>query len=344
MTKPNTSVLSTDKLTIGYKGKKSIERTVAKDLFLELKSGKFICLLGPNGAGKSTLIRTLSGIQEPLSGSIDLIGQKLDQMDPKERARSVSLVLTDTLPVGIFTAYSLVALGRHPHTKWSGGLTQNDHDKINWALKAVNAEALADRNISELSDGEKQKIMIARALAQEAQLMLLDEPTAYLDILRRVELMRTLRDLSHNENLSILLSTHDLELAMRSADELWLFSENGSITKGHPEHLALTGEIARVFSNKELDWDIEQGSFRIHREACLHASLKGEGPAKVWTQRTLSRLGYGLTDDKHQVAFSIAITNSTASPIWEVTHKEGNSKFNSLEELCNWIQSLPSNH
>ncbi len=338
------AVLSTQDLAIGYKGKRSVVSTIAKNLSLDLNPGQFVCLLGPNGAGKSTLIRTLSGIQKPLSGAITLNGQDLNHLDPKDRARSVSLVLTDTLPVGIFTVYSLVALGRHPHTNWSGGLTEKDHAKIDWALKAVKAEALANRQISELSDGEKQKVMIARALAQEATLMLLDEPTAYLDIIRRVELMRTLRDLAHNEGLTILLSTHDLELAMRSADELWLFSEDGSVSKGQPEHLALTGEIARIFTNDELDWDVEHGSFRIHRESCLSVVLQGQRAPRIWTQRTLARLGYGLTENEQQSSFSINIIGDNEHPIWEVSTGVEKQRLHSLEQLCDWILARGHSH
>lgn len=334
------SILSTQDLRIGYRIRKHPERTVAKDINLSLMPGEFVCLLGPNGAGKSTLIRTLCGIQAPLAGYVRVGDVILDRMSPKERARSVSIVLTDGLPIGVFTAFSLVALGRHPHTKWSGSLSDHDRKQISWALDAVDAGSLAQRQVSELSDGERQKVMIARALAQEAKLMLLDEPTAYLDILRRVELMRTLRDLARKEGLAILLSTHDMELAIRCADRLWLFSEKGELTSGTPEHLALSGKIAEVFNNDALDWDSEQGNFRLHRKPCLHVKLEGDGAASGWTARALARLGYGITDNDEQARFRVFVGTSQNGHFWSVNQDGDNILFSNLDEFCGWLMTF----
>jgi iron complex transport system ATP-binding protein len=331
-------MLETKGLSIGYPGRRQGQRLVAGGLDLSLSRGKFVCLLGPNGAGKSTLIRTLSGIQPSLSGTVSLAGKPLDQLSPQTRARTISLVLTNTMPSGIFTAYSLVALGRHPHTNWNGNLTDRDLEKIDWAIKAVKAEDLASRQLSELSDGERQKIMIARALAQEAPLMLLDEPTAFLDILRRVELMRTLRRLAHDQDMAILQSTHDLELALRSADELWLFSESGTITKGTPESLALNGKIAEVFGNSELNWDKENGSFHIHEAPCQYVKLQGLGPELLWTKRALSRLGYGVTENDLESICSISIEDSGLSSVWKVVLPQEALTFESLESLTHWFE------
>lgn len=337
---PHKAILSTQDLKIGYHIRKHPERVIGDKLNLSLKPGEFVCLLGPNGAGKSTLIRSLCGIQKPLGGYIRMGDILLDRMTPRERARNVSIVLTDALPVGIFTAFSLVALGRHPHTKWSGGLSDRDREQISWALDAVNAGSLAERQVSELSDGERQKVMIARALAQEAKLMLLDEPTAYLDILRRVELMRTLRDLARKEGLAILLSTHDMELALRCADRLWLFSENGELTTGTPEHLALSGQIANVFTNEALDWDAEHGNFRLHREACLYVKLEGKGHAAIWTTRALARLGYGITQDADRAEFRIFIGGGPRGPIWSVNYQGDTTQFSTLDEFCGWLSGF----
>ena len=333
-------ILEAAGLSIGYPGSRNEKNIIATDLDLTLHPGRFVCLLGPNGAGKSTLIRTLSGIQPGLEGEVTLEGEALDKLDPQTRARTISLVLTNTMPLGIFTAYSLVALGRHPHTNWNGYLTDHDREKIDWAIKAVKAETLASRHISELSDGERQKIMVARALAQEAPLMLLDEPTAYLDILRRVELMRTLRKLAHDQNMAILQSTHDLELALRSADELWLLSENGKITKGTPESLALSGKMAEVFGSSELDWDADQGSFHVHEEPSMFVTLEGKGPELLWTKRTLNRLGFGVESEGRETSYSIAIEKDGSSVVWTVIKDAQQLKFKSLETLIEWIEGL----
>lgn len=325
--------LQAEGLSVGYQVKGSSARSVASDLNVKLVPGEFVCLLGPNGVGKSTLIRTLAGMQKPLAGSIRISDTPIAKMNPKEKARSVSVVLTDSLPHGLFDAYSVVALGRHPHTGWTGSLGPSDRERIEWALKAVGAWNLAYRQVSELSDGERQKVMIARALAQETNLILLDEPTAFLDLPRRVELMRTLRDLARREGLSILLSTHDLDLALRSADKLWLLGEGGTLKTGMPEELALDGFIAKTFTSSEVDWDSEQGSFRMHRHTCATVSLEGTGASRIWTQRALTRIGYDVVGAEKESKLRIRISNEDKSTVWDVESGSTKARYNTLNTL-----------
>lgn len=329
--------LSTAALSIGYKAKGQPDRVVASDLNLDLQPGEFVCLLGPNGAGKSTLIRALAGMESPLGGSIEISGTDIETLSPKQRARQISVVLTESLPVGMFSARSLVALGRHPHTSWTGNLTDLDQDRIEWALATVDATSLADRQVSELSDGERQKIMVARALAQEASIMLLDEPTAYLDLPRRVELMRTLRELTRKEGLSVLLSTHDLDLALRSADRLWLFSEDGKLVTGMPEELALEGTLQAAFASDKLDWDEEQGSFRLHREPSKFVYLEGKGAAYSWTRRALARIGYGVIANVEGSEIRIQISEGDEITVWNV---DRGGSLESFESLATVVASL----
>lgn len=330
--------LSASALSIGYKIKGEPDRVVASKLDLALQPGEFVCLLGPNGVGKSTLIRALTGMENPLGGSIEISGTNIKNLSPRQRARQVSVVLTESLPVGMFTARSLVALGRHPHTSWTGGLTDRDQERIEWALKTVDAASLADRQVSELSDGERQKIMVARALAQEASIMLLDEPTAYLDLPRRVELMRTLRELTRKEGLSVLLSTHDLDLALRSADKLWLFSEDGKLKTGMPEELALEGSLQAAFASDSLDWDDEQGSFRLHRDSSRYVQLEGEGAAYSWTRRALARIGYGIVEDSEKSEIRIRIRKFNSKTIWDLNSEGTGRACSSLSEVIQELQ------
>ena len=255
------------------------KETIVARLDCSLSGGEFVCLLGPNGAGKSTLIRTLAGIQKPLAGELRLSGKTMSDIAPRERARAVSVVLTEVMSSGVMDAYSLVSLGRHPYSGWFGGLNAQDHERIEWSIDAVGAGSLANRQVSELSDGERQKISVARALAQEAKLMLLDEPTVFLDLPRRVELLSILRDLAHRENLALLLSTHDLDLALRFADRLWLMTPEGNLLQGAPEALAINGQFAEVFATENLEWDTSSGSFCAHTGACLKVRLEGQGRA-----------------------------------------------------------------
>ena len=330
---PSTSLLTADSLQIGYRHH-GATTCIARDLNLELKAGEFVCLLGPNGAGKSTLIRTLAGMQAPLNGKVSLQGQSFQHIAPRERARQVSVVLTESMPIGMMDAYSLVSLGRHPYSGWLGGLSQHDRERIAWALNAVGAVELAARQVAELSDGERQKVSIARALAQEAKVMLLDEPTAYLDLPRRVELMSILRTLAQQEQMALLLSTHDLDLALRFADKLWVVTANGSLLQGYPEALALSGDFSNVFANENLEWDSEHGLFRTPKVPCLEAHIKGSGHGYLWTRRAVERLGFGIGNSE-----TAAFTVEVKSGRWKVERHRKTAEFRSIQDFIDWIKA-----
>lgn len=334
---------TTDRLTatdfsVGYQVN-GLPQATLEQLNIAIKRGEFICLLGPNGTGKSTLIRTLAGIQAPLGGELKLEGQSYKAISPRERARQVSIVFTDMMPIGMMDTYSFAALGRHPYSGWMGGLNDKDHARIQWALEAVDAVSLSQRQVCELSDGERQKVAIARALAQEARLMLLDEPTAFLDLPRRIELMRILRDLAHREQIGMLLSTHDLDLAIRYADRLWLIAPDGELLQGIPEELALSGALQRAFASDNLDWDSDSGSFRAHRTPCSFATLKGSGTETLWTQRAFERIGIGLTNDPAKASYHTRIENTGAETVWHLTYQSEAHTFTSIHGLIEWISS-----
>ncbi len=326
--------LSARRLSIGYRHKDATT-ALAEGLDLDLRSGEFVCLLGPNGAGKSTLIRTLAGLQPPLAGTLRLHGEEFGRFSPRQRARRLSVVLTDHPPTGMMDAQSLVALGRHPYSGWLGQLDEDDRRRIDQAIRAVGAEPLRHRPVEELSDGERQKISIARALAQEAKVMLLDEPTAFLDLPRRVELMALLRNLAHREGIGLLLSTHDLELALRFADRLWMLTAGGEWIQGPPESLVLDGSFDQVFASENLDWDPVLGSFRAHPEPCLHVNLKGEGLEYIWTRRALERLGFGLTDQPEKAALQIEIL---PGPIWRITRDGSTESVDRIAALIDRVR------
>jgi len=189
------SVLTCTNLSIGYRNQKTVTREISKDLNLHLDRGELICLVGPNGSGKSTLIRTLVGIQPPICGEILLGDTNIRDLSSEERAKTFSVVLTTPVQAGYLTAFDIVALGRFPYTNWAGRLTESDESIVLSALASVGARTLAHRFMHEMSDGERQKVMIARALAQDPELMVLDEPTAFLDLPHKIETMRILRGL-----------------------------------------------------------------------------------------------------------------------------------------------------
>ena len=289
------TILQTRDLCIGYAPKRRPRVEVAADIGVELLKGELVCLLGPNGAGKSTLMRTLAGLQKPLAGDVLLEDRDLHGLTESERARLLGLVLTERVDVGNLSAYALVALGRYPYTGWDGRLSHEDEEVVRWAIDAVGARDLAGRSVGELSDGERQKVMIARALAQEPAVLLLDEPTAFLDLPRRVEIVQLLRRLAGASDRAVLLSTHDLDLALRCADRLWLLPLDGPLQTGAPEDLVLSGAFQRAFADVEFDPAI--GSFQLTQEPEGEVGLVGEGLHALWTERALERAGFRVAED-----------------------------------------------
>ncbi|MBZ0276254.1 MAG: ABC transporter ATP-binding protein [Anaerolineae bacterium] len=335
----NAVVLSTHMLTIGYPVPRASARIIAAHITIGLHAGDMVCLIGPNGAGKSTLLRTLAGMQKPLVGRVMLAGQDVHQLDPLERARHLSIVLTDRVPYGMLSAYELVALGRHPYTDWSGRLSEQDETVVRWAIQAVGAVELAHRLVSELSDGERQKIMIARALAQEPSLIILDEPTAFLDLPRRVEIMRLLRQLARDTGRAVLLSTHDLDLALRLADSLWLMPGDGQVHSGAPEDLVLNGILGDAFHSDGVTFDLHSGAFVTQTPGGVPIRLTGEGIGEVWARRALERAGYTVTADGDAALAQIEALDVTP-PRWRLTRGDTMQDYTALGDLLAAVQLL----
>ncbi len=332
MTPPS---LRTTDLAVGYQNPRHSPLQVAAGVNAELRPGELVCLIGPNGAGKSTLLRTLAGMQKPLAGRVELLGHDIHRLSPPQRARYLAIVSTERPDIGLLSVYALVALGRHPYTGRLGYLTARDHAVVQRALEAVGAVALAERHFNTLSDGERQKALIARALAQEPEVMILDEPTAFLDLPRRIEILYLLRDLARRDGMSILLSTHDLDLALRSADQLWLLPGDGHLQTGLPEDLVLSGGLERAFATADVQFDLYNGSFEKHQPATQPVSLAGEGAPLRWTRRALRRVGYQITSSE-QPAIPHIICRSNH---WELRVHDRHHACQSLQELLNLLRS-----
>ena len=292
-------------LTIGYRPARSAVLEVARDLDLQLDGGELVALLGPNGSGKSTLLRTLAGLQRPLDGKVFLETRDLAELSPRERAQRLAVLFPGRIRDPNLTARQLVALGRHPHTGWWGGLGDEDLERIDSALETVDATDLANRRVVELSDGEHQKVSIARTLAQEARVVLLDEPTAFLDLPHRVELLLRLRQLTRRTGQAILLSTHDLDLALRSVDRLWLLSSGGSMAVGCPEDMVLEGSIREAFEYEGVSFDAESGAFRMQSVIRGKVRLEGRGLEFEWTRRALTRVGLAIDENELRVVVGV---------------------------------------
>ncbi|WP_080054225.1 ABC transporter ATP-binding protein [Spirosoma aerolatum] len=324
-------------LTIGYQTTGRQPVLVAEKINLDLRAGEFVCLLGPNGAGKSTLLRTLAGMQKPLAGVAELDGTNVHELPPRALAKYLSVVLTEKVDGGLLTSYEIVSLGRYPYTNWSGQLTAHDHERIAWAIEQVGANGLAHRSLNELSDGERQRVMMARALAQEPQVMLLDEITAFLDLPRRVEVMQLLQKMAHETGRAVLVSTHDLDLALRSADRIWLLAKGGELVAGAPEDLVLDGSFERVFGNDGLLFDRQTGAFRLEKPLTRTVTLTGDGETYTWTKRALERSGFAV---EPLATTRITIDYANGQPTWLLTEKSEPIRCDSIYHLMATLTQL----
>lgn len=298
-------------LTVGYN-----DLHLFKDLDLQLHAGELVCFMGPNGCGKSTLIKTLAGLLQPLSGTV-----------PKKDKKNIAVVLTDRIHSQHMTVNDLITFGRYPYLAWDLQLSDLDKEMISASIDLVRIGNLIDKKINELSDGQMQMVMIARALAQDTPVLLLDEPTAHLDLNNRLEVMNLLRRLAREKNKSILLATHELDLALQTADVIWLASGQ-TIKQGIPEDLVLDGSFDNVFQFK--GYDLKTG--KVQHEAYRNKSVKvtGEGPVVLWTRNALERNGFEV-DDNSPVEIEIANQG------WKLIHENFNKDFISINELVKFM-------
>ncbi len=303
---------------------------------LDVHDGRFVAVLGPNGAGKTTLLRALAGVSEPLEGVVSIGGTPLRRLGRDDRARTIAVVLTDHPDVGLLDVADVVGIGRHPHTGWSGRLTAHDRAVVADALAAVGASDLAGRQLGRLSDGQRQRVWIARALAQEPQVLLLDEPTAFLDLPGRVETVALLRRLAVERDLAVVASVHDLDLALRIADRVWLIDAQGRLTAGAPEDLALTGAIDEAFGRDDIRYDLATASFATPVDCCAEVGLVGmddDPVVKLWTERALSRAGALIVDGPAWLTVERSDTG------WRVVDPDGSCDVASLDDLVGTIRA-----
>ena len=257
----NNIILQTKNLSIGYTSKKEV-LTIASDINISLLKGKLITLIGGNGIGKSTLLRTITAIQTPISGEVTLNNKDIFSIENSVLAQQQSLVLTDKLPSSNLTVWELIALGRQPYTNWIGNLSDEDYSKINIAIQLTNIEHLSEKKHFEISDGQLQKVLIARALAQDTDLIILDEPTTHLDLFHKVSVFKLLQKLAHETNKCILFSTHDIDLAIQLSDEMIVMTKEKTI-QDQPCNLIEKGIFDTLFKDEHIVFDKTRGKFIV---------------------------------------------------------------------------------
>lgn len=324
-------ILSGKGLSIGYE-----THCVHQGLEFSLRSGELTSLLGPNGAGKSTLMRTIAALQPPLEGSLSLFGKEQNQYDVRERSRLIGVVLTDKAQIGGLTVSELVALGRQPHTGFFGRLRKEDKALVDSAIRSVGLGEKRNSFMAELSDGERQKAMIAKALVQECPLILLDEPTAFLDAASRIEITQLLHEIASTQQRAILLSTHDIELALTLSDRLWLLTKGG-LACGTPEDLVLNHQLDTLFSNPKVTFDYRSGQFTPKRDFSRKVFAQAEDEhLRHWVWNALHRMGFGEgTKEDSSAKITVLSKNQIL-----INNNREEATAHSFEEMTDFLNRL----
>ncbi len=326
------SVLQTHNLTLGYQNGQTTN-LLFENLNLSLWPGELVCFMGPNGIGKSTLIRTLAGLQNPLSGKISLpLTLPHDQRDDAtKRENSIAVVLTDRITATNMTVEELVTYGRYPFLNWNVKLSKEDKAVIARSIGQVRIQHLADKKLYELSDGQVQMALIARALAQDTPILLLDEPTAHLDLNNRLEIMNLLRNICRTTGKAVLMATHELDLALQTADLIWLATLSKTIKSALPEDLVLDGSFDEVFQFKGFDLRTGKVDHEAHRG--ISVRLVGEGHAYLWTKNALERNGFEIAPSgKIEI-----IIDHDMDLRWTVS---GGKKFKTIYDLLKELKKI----
>ena len=332
MKKEEKIAIELKQLTVGYEQQGEAPLEVLKDVNFNAAPGEMVALIGSNGIGKSTLLRTVAGFQSWFTGDIEIGGCHLKTLRPKEIARVMSFVSTENIRVPNLSVFDLVAFGRFPYTNWIGMLAQEDNLIVNEAIKNVGLQGFEHRPVMQISDGERQRAMIARALAQDTPVIILDEPTAYLDVSNKYEIFHLLQMLACEKKKTVILSTHDLNIALREVDKLWIATENGNY-QGAPEDAVLKGWLNQLFRNEHIGFDENEGEFYFRKEFKAKVKVEGEGLPLIWTLRALNRKGYQIV---MQAEPDFRVVADAAG--WELVSENTSRKFQSIYQLLSFLE------
>lgn len=281
-------------LETGYYNKNSVV-VITRKINAALYSDELTCLLGPNGAGKSTLLKTLTAFLPPVGGEIFIKGKSLSDYSAPDIAKLIGIVLTEKPNLENMTVEELIALGRSPYTGFWGRMDADDSRIVDEAISMVGVEDLKMRRVNTLSDGERQKVMIAKAIAQETPILFLDEPTAFLDYPSKVEIMQLLQRLAKERGMTVFLSTHDMDMALQIADRVWLVDKKYGVSVGSPEDLAISGDLARYFKRDGIEFDKVTGLFQICHKLTKSVKMSGEGIYYDMAVKALARQGLSVS-------------------------------------------------
>lgn len=331
-------ILSLVSLKIGYASGKN-ENVLLPPLNAGAKKGELIAVIGRNGIGKSTLLRTLTGLQKPLGGSILYNNKKIEDYSRMELAQRVGYISTEVIRVSNMSVYDLVALGRFPHTNWTGRMEMQDNEVIADALVKTSMSSFAGKFVSELSDGERQKAMIARILAQDTGIMIMDEPTAFLDVASKYEILHLMHLLSTDSKKTIVFSTHDLQMAISQADKIWLILES-ELIEGAPEDLMLSGAFDHLFDASSVIFNSYDGTFSFRSEAPGNIFVEGKGEKRHWTEKALNRAGFKISAERTS---TYIILPSASNEKWQLVTGNHIRNLSSIYDLIFNLKDMKKN-
>ena len=332
MKRDNTEILAIDSLKIGYNPGRN-ERPLLPPLTAGARRGELIAVIGRNGIGKSTLLRTLAGLQPSLGGDITFGGKSIVDYSKRDLAGIVGYISTEIVRVSNMRVYDLVALGRYPYTNWFGKIGESDHDIITDAIEKTGMTALSGRFITELSDGERQKAMIARILAQDTGIMVMDEPTAFLDIGSKLEILHLMHVLSQKNGKTIIFSTHDFNAAMSQADKIWLITDD-MLLEGAPEDLMLSGAFDHLFDSSSIRFNSENGTYSFKTDSRGEINVTGEGIIFHYTKKAINRAGFKVVTCGREPFLRVP---SGSNMNWQFIESASLHEFNSLYEFVAWL-------
>jgi len=330
------NLLETKSLSIGYAQQNAPNKLLQRDISLSIQPGEIISLMGQNGVGKTTFVKTISGLIPELGGEVFYQNDNLKTLDSNTLAKRLSIVLTEKPYAQNLSVVELIAIGRHPYSGWMGTLSKKDQEIIDWAINETHINYLANYKLYELSDGQLQKVMIARALAQETDLIILDEPAAHLDLYNKIEVMMLLRDIAR-KGKGILISTHDMQISTQLSDKLWLFNFNEQVREGTPEDLILDGTLERTLYLHGYGYDMIYGTVNQPIESpALEVNLMGEEVVVYWTKQALKRNGIVVNSDAK-------IIIKCQKGHWSVIQENHAIDFNSINNLLISLRNFHQN-
>lgn len=318
-------------LAVGYKLPRKRHLILHEQISFSAEHGEMVALIGRNGIGKSTLLRTLAGFQPFFSGQIYLNNKSLNDYPASELSKLVSFVSTENIRIPNMSVFDLVAYGRFPYTGWIGKLEESDRQIVADSIRKVGLEGFENRLVQNISDGERQRVMIARAVAQDTPVIILDEPTAFLDISNKYEIFHLLQVLAQTENKTIVLSTHDLSIALHEVDKFWIMAKE-NVFEGAPEDAVLNGWLSQLFENSHIEFEPETGDYFFKKEFREKVRIEGSGLPLNWTFRAFNRLGFQIVTSATP-DFTVRVESRGGSVFWNLQKTGVDRTFTSLYEL-----------